>query len=72
MILANGTVRLTTHHLANYMPTWAPDGHRIAFVSQRAGNYEIYALTVDGPVRPPVRLTNNIADDLNPSWSLLP
>ena len=74
MMLANGTgsVRLTTHHLANYMPGWAPDGRRIAFVTQRDGNNEIYMITVDGPVRPPVRLTNIIADDLNPAWSPLP
>jgi len=73
MMLANGagSVRLTTHHLPNYMPGWAPDGRRLAFVSQRDGNNEIYMLTVDGPPRPPVRLTNNIADDLNPAWSPL-
>lgn len=73
MMLSNGagSVRLTTHHLANYMPSWAPDGRRITFVSQRDGNSEIYMLTPDGPPRAPVRLTNNVGDDLNPAWSPL-
>lgn len=73
MMLANGagSVRLTVHHLPNYMPSWAPDGRRLAFVTQRDGNNEIYMMTVDGPPRPPVRLTNNVGDDLNPAWSPL-
>jgi TolB protein len=68
-------VRLTNYqgpYLLSYMPAWAPDGHRIAFVSNREGNTEIYVLTVDGPIRPPARLTNNVADDTNPFWSPLP
>ena len=44
----------------------SPDG-RIAFVSDRDGNEEIYAMNADGSGV--VRLTNNSANDRYPSWS---
>ena len=40
---------------------------RIAFVSKRDGNFEIYVMGADGGN--PQRLTNNPAKDLSPSWS---
>ena len=40
---------------------------RIAFVSKRDGNFEIYVMDADGVN--PRRLTNNPAKDLAPSWS---
>ena len=30
------------------MPVWSPDGKRIAFVSYRDGNAEIYGMDTDG------------------------
>ena len=50
------------HHLV-----WSPDGARIAFVSRRDGNYEIYVMNADGSGQ--TRLTNNSAWDLHPAWS---
>ena len=29
-------------------PAWSPDGTRIAFTSNRDGNYEIYVMNADG------------------------
>ena len=29
-------------------PAWSPDGSRIAFTSNRDGNYEIYVMNADG------------------------
>jgi Tol biopolymer transport system component len=43
-----------------------PNG-QIAFVSNRDGNYEIYAMTDDGSDE--IRLTENDANDFDPSWS---
>ena len=40
---------------------------QIAFVSERAGNWEIYVMDNDG--ENPRRLTNNPDKDVNPSWS---
>ena len=49
------------------MPVFSPDGTRIAFMSNRDGNPEIYVMNRDGSnVR---RLTNHPAGDGSPTWS---
>ena len=40
---------------------------KIAFASNRDGNFEIYIMDVDGSQQ--TNLTNNSADDILPSWS---
>jgi TolB protein len=51
----------------NYLPVYSPDGKRIAFMSARDGNPEIYVINVDGSnLR---RLTNHPAGDGTPTWS---
>jgi Tol biopolymer transport system component len=45
---------------------YRPNG-KIAFVSYRDGNLEIYSMNIDGTNQ--TRLTNNAADDSNPVWS---
>lgn len=47
------------------LPGWGQG--RIAFVSNRDGNYEIYAMKADGTGE--TRLTDNPADDWSPAWS---
>jgi Tol biopolymer transport system component len=47
-------------------PTWSPDGTRLAFVSNRDGNAEIYTVSATGGAVQ--RLTNNPADDTLPTW----
>ncbi|MCA1637379.1 MAG: hypothetical protein LC768_03425, partial [Acidobacteria bacterium] len=42
------------------------DGSRIAFTSNRDGNYEIYVMNLNGSNL--ARLTNNVAYDDKPSW----
>ena len=48
-------------------PSWSPDGTKIAFASDRDGNYEIYVMNADGTHQ--TRLTNNAAYDMSPAWS---
>jgi Tol biopolymer transport system component len=43
------------------------DGTKIAFQSDRDGNFEIYVMDADGS--DPVNLTNNPAYDAQPAWS---
>ena len=52
-------------------PTWSPDGTRIAFISDRAGDFDVdfdvFVMNVDGTqVR---QLTDNDALTSNPAWS---
>ena len=50
--------------------SWSPDGDRIAFVSNRDGNWEIYTMdTTGGNVR---RLTTNPKFDGDPIWIRVP
>jgi uncharacterized protein YjdB len=48
-------------------PSWAPDGTKLAFESDRDGNLEVYVINTDGTGL--VRLTNNAAFDGVPAWS---
>ena len=47
-------------------PDWSPDGQRLAFSSNRDGNWEIYTREPDGSL---TRLTDDPAADGHPSWS---
>jgi TolB protein len=51
----------------NYVPVYSPDGTRIAFMSGRDGNPEIYVVNADGSNTR--RLTNHPAGDGTPTWS---
>jgi Tol biopolymer transport system component len=48
-------------------PSWAPDGVRIAFVSDRSGNPDIWVMDRDGGNL--ANLTQNQAKDHSPAWS---
>ena len=65
-------VRLTDHPAWEAYPAWSPDGSRIAFVSDRDDNAEIYVMNADGSGL--VRLTDQLADvgvwNIIPSWLL--
>ena len=57
---ATGNVRTSTY-------SWAVDSSRIAFMSDRDGNLEIYAMEPDGSGQ--VRLTMSSSPDEAPDWS---
>ena len=62
--------RLTNNRNNELSPVWSPDGERIAFASDRKGNFEqfdIYVMDADGGNEQ--RLTNNRFINGNPSWS---
>ena len=44
----SGATRLTSDPAVDFDPAWSPDGRRIAFVSDRDGNREIYVMVVPG------------------------
>jgi Tol biopolymer transport system component len=52
---------------AVHVLAWSPDGRKIAFVSGRDGNREIYVTNADGSGRR--NLTRNPAADFAPGWS---
>lgn len=60
--------RLTDHPAGNYEPAYAPDGRRIAFVSSRDGNAEVYVMQADGG-GDPQRITHFQLDDWGPVWA---
>lgn len=47
-------------------PRWSPDGRRIAFKSNRNGNYDLFLMDADG--RNVVRVTDDPANDHDPAW----
>jgi len=48
-------------------PAWSPDGNRLAFMSIRDGNAEIYVMNADGSGQ--TNLTNNSGGDRAVAWS---
>ena len=41
-----GQTRLTNSDAQDGIPSWSPDGTRIAFASERDGNFEIYVIRI--------------------------
>ena len=58
--------RITRNPAVDYFPCWSPNGSRMAFVSNRDGNHDIYSLDVEGGNI--IRLTTDPAEDTTPSW----
>lgn len=46
--------------------TWSPDGQRIAYASDKTGNFDIWVQPVGGG--PPTPLTTSPDDDTQPAW----
>jgi Tol biopolymer transport system component len=71
----SNVVRLTNHPDRDFDPAWSPDGTRIAFVSSRDGNHDIYVMNAECASLPEgcgsnvIRLTDGPGLDLSPDWS---
>lgn len=59
--------QLTADAAADVQPVFSPDGQQVAFASNRAGNWDIWVVGLDG--RQPIQVTDSPADELHPSWS---
>ena len=60
-------IRLTRHPEEDKMPSWSPDGKKIAFVSMRnGGRNQIHVMDSNGEN---IRRITEGAFDLNPAWS---
>lgn len=59
-------INLTQNAAYDWNPVWSPDGKRLAFISDRDGNFEIYLMSADGSGQ--TNLSQNPASDINPVW----
>jgi hypothetical protein len=58
---------LTDHPALDGHPCWSPDSSKIAFHTNRDGNYEIYVMNADSSS--PMNLTNSADDEWQPTWA---
>lgn len=64
---AGGGVRLTSNPGEDRDPAVSPDGTRVAFASDRSGNFDVWIVSIAGGE--PVQLTSDPASDRDPAWS---
>jgi tricorn protease len=63
-----GMARQLTNHVAyDFKPVWSNDGKKIAFASDRFGNFDVFVIAVDGGEA--TRLTRHSAGDLPTAFS---
>ena len=67
MNMNDGQTRLTFNTDIDSEPAYSPDGTKIAFVSTRDGNWEVYTMNIDGTGQ--TRLTFNTGLDESPAYS---
>ncbi|MHC4218753.1 MAG: TolB family protein, partial [Planctomycetota bacterium] len=60
-------MQLTTDPADDIMPMFHPSGGRIAFASNRSGNWDIYVMSLDGGQ--PMKITDEPDHEMHPSWS---
>jgi len=60
-------IQLTVHEAHEHMPVWSPDGSKIAFASDRYGNFDIFVMAFSGGAA--TRLTFHSASDYPTSFT---
>ncbi len=66
-VLGKTVTQLTSDPADDIMPAISPDGTRIAFASNRAGDWNIYVMPVNGGQA--TQVTSDPEAELHPSWS---
>ena len=64
---APAVVQLTNNASDNAQPSFSPDGKRVAFASNRTGQWHLYVMNIDG--RSVVQLTQGDTNNMHPSFS---
>jgi Tol biopolymer transport system component len=59
--------QLTTDPSDDLMPALAPDGSRVAFASNRNGNWDIYVMPIGGGA--PTQITADADEEVQPTWA---
>lgn len=59
--------QVTSDPAADIQPAYSPDNQRLAFASDRRGNYDIWVVGVDG--QNTMQLTDSPAPEVHPTWS---
>jgi len=62
-----GLVRLTDNLVHDVDPCWSPDGRYLSFTNDPPQNADIYIISADGLLLPP--LTDHPATDFGASWA---
>lgn len=66
-IRGRALTQLTNDPGDDIMPVISPDGSRVAFASNRGGNWDIFVMPVTGGAA--VQVTNDAGHDIHASWS---
>ena len=64
---SSGLLRLTKSPGIDDFPSYSPDGARLAFVSHRDGNAEVYVMDADGSNC--ANISNHPGRDTHPTWT---
>lgn len=62
-------IRITNDLADERSPAWSPDGRRLAYASNKEGNWEIYIFDLANPLAPARRMTYDLGFQAAPSWS---
>ena len=60
-------LQVLTSEGINWYPEYSPDMSKIAFASNRDGDWELYVMNADGSNE--TRITNRVGEDSMPNWS---
>ncbi len=64
---AVAVVQLTSDPASDVQPCFSPDGRRVAFASDRTGNWDIWIVNLDG--QQAVQVTSSAGHEVHPTWS---